>query len=184
MDETEKRYCTAEEIAHLLGLSVLRIRQLRNDGIMVAEKPKGSKRNAYLLIESLVSYCKHLQDRKSAVRAMERIKVAEADMKEKKAALLDIELRKRKGEVHESRHVSQLLNGMIIETKGALLGIPGRIAVEVSACGNPAESAQIIRHAICDVLADMSAHEYDAEKFRQLVAEDGDISADEEEEDD
>ncbi len=171
-------YYTAEQMAKLLGLSVRRVQQLRSEGAMVTETPEGETSPRYNVVRSLLAYCKHLQSRADTANANARIKAAEADVKEKKAALLDIELRKRNGEVHEAHHVATLIDGMIVEAKGAFLGVPGRIAVELANCDNPAEAAQIVRSALCAVMSDLSSHKYDPARFRKLVEEEGGISAD------
>ncbi len=177
-------YYTAEQMAKLLGLSVRRVQQLRSEGAMVTEVPEGETSPRYNVVRSLLAYCKHLQSKADTTNANTRIKAAEADKKEKQAALLDIELRKRNGEVHEARHVATLIDGMIVEAKGAFLGVPGRIAVDLANCDNPAETAQIVRRAICDAMSDLAGRKYDPDRFRRLVEEDGDINADFAEDDD
>lgn len=176
-------YATAEEIAEMLKLSVQRVRQLRNEGAMITEDTPQGRR--YHLVKSLHALCMYLLARQDKDAVKDRAAKADADYKERKAALMDIELKKRKGEVHEARHVMELLNGMIIEMKAAFLAIPARIAMSLLQCRNANETSEIVRNAICEVMEDLASHEYDPEKFRQLVDEDGDINAlqdDEEEE--
>ena len=107
-----------------------------------------------------------------------RAQTAEADIKERKAELLRIELRKRKGEVHESRHVQELINGMILDTKATLLAIPSRIAPDLAMCKTENEMSKLVRNALCEAMLDMASHKYDPDKFRAMVEEDGDLIAD------
>ena len=179
-DARAKGYVTAEEIANLLKLSPQRIRQLRNEGAMITEDTPQGKR--YHLVKSLLALSKYLLAKQDRSSTKERAAKADADYKERKAALMDIELRKRKGEVHEARHVRELMNGMIIETKAAFLAIPGRIAVSLMHCRNENEMADTVRSALCAVMEDMATREYDPDKFRQMVDEDGDIILDQEDE--
>lgn len=178
-DARAKGYATAEEIATLLKLSTQRIRQLRNEGAMVTEDTPQGKR--YHLVKSLLALSKYLLSKQDRDILKERAAKADAEYKERKAALMDIELKKRRGEVHEAEHVKILMNAMIIETKAAFLAVPGRIAVSLMHCRNENEMADIVRNALCEVMEEMSHREYDPETFRQMVEEDGDINADEEE---
>lgn len=171
----QKGYATAEELADLLGLSVQRIRQLRNDGAMITEEtPQGMR---YHREKSLVALSKYLLAKQDRDTLKDRAAKADADYKEKKAALLDIELRKRKGEVHEARHVEELMNCMILETKAAFLAIPARIALKLALCKGENEMAAVVRKALYDVMASMAQHKYDPERYRQLVEEEGDLTA-------
>ena len=175
-DEARQQgYATAEELADLLGLSVQRIRQLRNEGAMITEQtPQGMR---YHKEKSLAAFCKYLLARQDRDTLKDRAAKAEAEYKEKKAALLDIELRKRKGEVHEARHVKELMNGMILETKAAFLAIPARIALKLALCKTENQMAAVVRKALFDVMASMAQHQYDPERYRKLVEEEGDLTA-------
>lgn len=179
-DARAKGYATAEEIATLLKLSTQRIRQLRNEGAMVTEDTPQGKR--YHLVKSLLALSKYLLSKQDRDILKERAAKADAEYKERKAALMDIELKKRRGEVHEAAHVKTLMNGMIIETKAAFLAVPGRIAVSLMQCRNENEMADTVRLALCEVMDEMSQREYNPETFRQMVEEDGDINADDEDE--
>ena len=164
-------YATAEDIAKLLGLSHRRVQQLRAEGAMVTERVGNTTR--YKLAESLVQYIKYLQGKQDKAAVDERIKMAEADLKERKAALAGLELSRRKGEVHDAEHVQILMNAMILETRAALIGLPSRVAMR---CYGKSvnEISNIIKGALNQVMQDMSQKQYDPDKFEELVRAEGD----------
>lgn len=174
-DERAAGYVRKEWLAEHFKVSQRQIQRWRSDGALVTENTKWGQR--YHLLKSLSALCKYHMARQDAQGEKQRAVTADADYKERKAELLKIELRKRKGEVHEARHVMELMNGMILETKAALLAIPSRIAHDLAACHGENEIAACLRVALCDVMADLASSQYDPDKFRQLVEEDGDINA-------
>lgn len=182
-DEQASGYVRAEDLAKILGLTVRRVQQLRADGALVTEKTKYGQR--YHLLKSLVALVKHLMSRQDAQSEKQRALSADADYKERKAALMQIELRKRRGEVHEAAHVRQLMNGMILDTKALLTSLPGRIAHDLRMCSSENEIATCLRDSLFSVMDEMRQKQYDPDRFKQLVEEDGDfldIGADDDEE--
>lgn len=181
-DEIGKGYVRAEKLGQILGISQRHVQRLRADGALVTEKTAWGMR--YNLVKSLIACVKYYMSRQDAQSEKQRAQTAEADYKENKAELLKIELRKRKGEVHESRHVKELINGMILDAKATMLAIVNRAAHDLLMCQTENEVAAVLRGHICEALQEMTTHQYDPEKFRAMVDDDGDINADLTEEDD
>jgi phage terminase Nu1 subunit (DNA packaging protein) len=175
-EELGKGYVRAEKLGQLLGVSQRQVQRLRADGALVTEKTKWGQR--YHLVKSLLACVKYYMSKQDAQSEKQRAQTAEADYKERKAELLKIELRKRKGEVHEARHVQELINGMILDTKATLLAIPSRTAPDLAACHTENEIAAVLREALCEAMLEMTTHQYDPDKFRAMVEDDGDINAD------
>ncbi len=172
-EEQASGYMRAEDLAKILGMSVRRLQQLRAAGALVTEKTKFGQR--YHFIKSLVALVKHLMSRQDVQSEKQRAISADADYKERKAALMQIELRKRRGEIHESAHVRQLMNGMILDTKASLTSLPGRIAHDLRLCSSENEIAACLRDALFSVMEEMRQKQYDPARFKQLVEEDGDF---------
>lgn len=175
-EELGKGYVRAEKLGQLIGISQRHVQRLRADGALVTEKTQWGQR--YHLVKSLIACVKYLLAKQDEKGEKMRAVTAEADYKERKAELLRIELRKRKGEIHEARHVQELINGMILDTKATMLAIPSRIVADLITCRTESEMEAVLRSAICEAMLEMTTHEYDPDKFRALVEEDGDINAD------
>lgn len=181
MRDAERKHglIRAEDFARALGITVRRLQQLRAEGALVTQQSEFGQR--YHLVKSLFALVKFYMTRQDLASEKERAIRADADYKEKRAALIQIELDKRNGEVHEGRHVRELINGMILDVRAGVLAIPGRIAVDLMRCSSEAEAARVVQLAINDFLRSLSAHKYDPKKFKKLIEEDGDFLADEEE---
>lgn len=175
-EELAKGYVRAEKLGQLLGVSQRKIQRLRADSALVTEKTQWGQR--YHLVKSLIACVKYYMGKQDSQSEKQRAQTAEADYKERKAELLKIELRKRKGEVHESRHVQELINGMILDTKATMLAIPSRTVSDLIVCKTESEMEAVLRSAICEAMLEMTTHQYDPDKFRAMVEEDGDIIAD------
>lgn len=178
MQEQERAagYVRKEWLADYFKVSQRTVQRWRSEGALVTENTKWGQR--YHAFKSFGALAKYLLQKQDAQSEKQRAVTAEADYKERKAELLKIELRKRKGEVHEARHVQELINGMILDTKATLLAIPSRTAPDLAACHTESEIAAVLREALCEALLEMTTHKYDPDKFRAMVEEDGDINAD------
>lgn len=181
-DEMIQRHCTAKDLAELLGVSTRRIKQLRADGALVTDDNTSPPR--YLLVESLAQYALYLKRNDAPQEANRRCLRATADYKERKAELMLLELRKRRGELHEARHVETIIMHNILTAKAAFLALPGRIAQELSTCAGANEINVVLRKAIIEILNELAAKKYDPEEFKKLVEEESGYIADEEDEED
>ena len=175
-EERAAGYVRKEWLADYFKVSQRQIQRWRSEGALVSEETQWGQR--YHAFKSFGALAKHLLNKQDAQSEKMRAVTAEADYKERKAELLRIELRKRKGEIHEARHVEECLNTMILDTKATMLAIPSRIVSDLIICKTESEMESVLRAAICDAMLEMTTHKYDPDKFRAMVEEDGDINAD------
>lgn len=165
------RHCTAAELAEWLGVSTRRIKQLRADGALVTDDSLSPPR--YLLIESLAQYALYLKRDDALQEAKRRNLRATADYKERKAELMLLELRKRKGELHEARHVEAIFIDNILSMKAEFLALPNRVAPELALCKSASECYAVLRKEICETLHRLANRKYDPEEFAKMVREEG-----------
>ena len=170
-DDMIPRHCTAKDLAELLGVSTRRIKQLRSDGALVTDDSYSPPR--YLLVESLAQYALYLKRDDASQEAKRRNLRATADYKERKAELMLLELRKRKGELHEARHIRAIWTQNLTEIRAAFRAIPGRTAQDLSLCSGANEIAATLRQAIDETLHHLANREYDPEEFAKMVREEG-----------
>lgn len=177
-EEIENGFCTAEYLAKQYSISERRVRQLRSDGAFVVEQtPVGPR---YNVLKSYLQYGLYLQKKLNTAGERQRALTADADYKEKRVELMDLELRKRRGELHEARHVETIITHNILTARAAFLALPGRIAQELAACGSANEINVVLRKAIIAILNELSEKKYDAAEFDRLVKEEGDFIPDDE----
>ena len=181
-DEEKAGYVRKEWLADYFKVSQRQIQKWRSEGALVTESTQWGQR--YHAFKSFGALAKHLLSKQDAQSEKMRAQIAEADIKERKAELLKIELRKRKGEVHEARHVEECMNTMILDTKATLLAIASRIVSDLIICKTESEMEAVLNTALHESLLEMTAHKYDPDTFRAMVEEDGDMNADLTEEED
>lgn len=113
---------TGVELARLLCITDRRVRQLVTDGI-ITKQPEGD----YLLPEAIAEYYAFKYKPDEAVDYME-----EKALHEKaKRALAELELAKRRNEVHDAEDVQIVMVDMLTNLRSQLLGLPTKMAQQL-----------------------------------------------------
>lgn len=195
MSESAKNLQKADVIARLFGKTVRRIQQLTQDGILpVEETPEGRR---YDLLPTITRYIKYLEaraDRNNPRMEEKQEKKLDAEIKFKqaKADKMKLELDELKGRMHRAEDIEKLTNELVFSVRSMFLALPGRVAMDLAALNTaPEVSAYLAKH-VAYLLDELATHEYDPEKYAELVREregwlendDDDGSKEDEEEDD
>lgn len=157
------------ELAAVLGLSSNRIYQLSQDGVIAS-----TQRGKYPLADSVQRYIAHLN--RDAVTEdevkLDKVKrTAEAQLKASKAKIASLEAQELEGKMHRSEDVAAITEDLIYEIRGALIALPGRLAVDVAACSSAAEAAELIRREVYQVMSELAGYQYDPAKYAERVRE-------------
>ena len=169
----EKSKITAEtevsttELACVLGITGRRIRQLTEDGDL-----DKVERGRFNLCDSVQKYIKLLSRREISGddATLEKAKKkAEVTLKASKAQIAKLEADELKGKMHRSEDVAAMTEDLIYTIRGALIALPGRLAVDVAATSTAAEAAEVIRKEVHKVMRELSAYQYDPEKYEERV---------------
>jgi phage terminase Nu1 subunit (DNA packaging protein) len=114
---------TGVDLARLLCITDRRVRQLVTDGI-ITKQPEGD----YLLPEAIAEYYAFKYKPDEAVDYME-----EKALHEKaKRALAELELAKRRNEVHDAEDVQIVMVDMLTNLRSQLLGLPTKMAQQLA----------------------------------------------------
>jgi len=161
-------------IAKLFGVTGRRIYQLTQDGVLPAIVVKGGRR--YDLLPTIQRYIKYLQDiaqkkEKGKDAADREKKKDEADIKykEAKARKVELELMELEGTMHRSEDVQAVITDLVFVIRGALVALPGRLAVDTANASAPTQTATIIRAEVNKILCELAAYEYDPVVFQRRV---------------
>jgi len=158
---------SSTEVAAVLGLSVRRIQQMIQDGTL-----QTVRKGRLNLADAVRRYITFLS-KDMATADAEDLKIdkskrsAEALLKASKAQIAKLEADELKGKMHRSDDVAAMTEDLIYTIRGALLALPGRVAVDVSV--SPAEAAEIIRKEVYKVMRELAGYRYDPEKYEELV---------------
>ena len=170
----QKNMVEAKVIAKLFGLSVRRIQQLTQDGVLQTEQVGRQRR--YDLLQSVRRYIIYLQEKVNSKSASKddtenesrKIK-AEADLKTVKAEIAEMERDELRGEMHRSDDVEAMTTDLVFAIRGMLLALPGRLAIDLAPISNPAEISERIKQEVNAILLELSNYQYDPEAYKKRV---------------
>ena len=179
---TQETEVGTSELACVLGVTARYVRQMAEDGLL----PK-VEQGRFLLADSVQRYIKHATKdamTEEDVKLDKAKRTAEVTLKASKAQIAKMEAEELKGKMHRSEDVKAVTEGLVYAIRGALIALPGRLAVDVAAAGTPAEASEIIRKEIYKVMRELSDYHYDPQKYEELVRERRDWDATERDGDD
>ena len=169
-----------EIIAKLFQVTVRRIQQLTQEGILATVEIKEGNRTLrrYDLMPTIQAYIKYLSDKaygreqKESVTDKEEAKLqAEVDIKRAKARIAQLELDELEGRMHSAEDVEAMTTDLCLAVRSALLSIPGQLAVDVAETTDAAEISEIIKSTVNDILDELSRYEYNPDEYRRRVRE-------------
>ena len=173
---TKKNYVESKVIATLFGLTVRRIQQLPQDGIIKTEQVGRQRR--YDLLDTVRRYIAYLQDKcnskggsKDDTENESRKLKADADIKEAKAEIVELELLELKGEMHRSEDVEAMTADLVYTIRSMMLALPGRLAIDLAPIDKPAEISERIKQEVHAILQELSNYNYDPEAYKKRVRE-------------
>lgn len=157
------------ELAAVLGCSSDTVYKYLRDGII-----ENSHRGKVMICDSIQRIMAH-KGRDAVTEEevkLDKVKrTAEAKLKASKAKIASMEAQELEGKMHRSEDVAAMTEDLIYEIRGALIALPGRLAVDVSACGSAAEAAEIVRREVYQVMEELSRFRYDPQKYAEKVRE-------------
>lgn len=164
---TEKTEVSPAELAAVLRLSGRRVRQLTEDGVL---RKNGNGR--YALIENVQLW--HLAATAQPVdeedlKLEKTRRQSEAQIKASKAIIARLEAEELKGLMHRAEDVAAITEDLVYTMRGALMALPGRLAVDVAACKTATEASDVIRREVHKIMRELSGYHYDAKKYEERV---------------
>ena len=143
------QYYESKAIAQLFGVSVRRIQQLRQEGIIETTQVPGEGRR-YELVPTIQAYTKYLADKAYGREQSDR----EAELKEQKMKA-DIALKESQGELHRLKtdiaagkyiaveEVRMDYERFFVTFKNFAMSLPTRLVDEISSYVEPLEARRI-----------------------------------------
>lgn len=177
----EKEISTTE-LAAVLGVTARRVQQMAQDGTLVT-----SRKGRFLLGDAVQRYLRFITrdpvDDES-VKIEKARRTAEVQLKASKATVAKLEAEELRGKMHRSEDVEAMTEDLIYTIRGALISLPGRLAVDCAAAESAPECSEIIRKEVYKVMRELAAYHYDPKKYEERVRDRRDWDALEADEDD
>lgn len=158
---------SVSELAAVLGLSANRIYQMTTDGIL-----QKTGRGRFCLADSVQRYVGFItkepvtEDEQKMEKAR---RMAEVQLKASKAKIVGLEADELQGKMHRSEDVEAMVADLLYAVRGALIALPGRLAVDVAQADTAAEVSEIIRQEVNKVLSEIAQYKYDPLKYEERV---------------
>ena len=161
-------------IAKIFGVSVRRIEQLKDEGII-----KGQGRPMkFDLLPTIQAYIRYLSDKapgreeKASVSELEEQKLkAEVDIKRAKAEAAQMELDELRGKLHSAEDVEEIITDHVLFLRSMLMAMPGKLAVDCASLDKAAEVAARIQEEVYRILNSLTEYKYDPDAFKKRVRE-------------
>ncbi len=166
-------YVKTADICSMIGKSNQWVGQLVAQGTLHKRStPHGS---LFDVTEAMRAYCSMLEDRAGPAKSEREVKqeeaknAAEVTMKVARAQIAKAEADELQGKMHRSEDVAAMTTDLIYAIRGAMMALPGRLAVDVAAVQSPAEAAEIIRREVNKAMRELSTYRYDPKKYEERV---------------
>ena len=158
----------SKDLAKLFGVSVRRIQQLTQDGVL-----ETNENGKYTLADALESYVtqqsKALNSEDSKIRR-DRAK-AETSIKASKAVIANLEAQELKGKMFRTEDIKAITEDYFYKIRNMLNSLPGQLATDVAPSTNAAECAVIIRTCVNRLLVNMEQYRFDVNEYKERVHE-------------
>lgn len=180
MADIKSEFVKVEVIAQVFQMTVRRVQQLNQEGIIQTVEIQQGKRKfrRYDLIPTIMQYIKYLSDKangrkqRQSVTDKEDAKLqAEVDLKTAKAKIVQLELDELEGRMHSADDVESMTTDLVLAVRSALLSLPGQLSVDLADVSNAAEISEIIKKTVNDILNDLSKYEYNPAEYKRRVRE-------------
>lgn len=138
---------TSKVVARWLCLTERRVRQLRDEGVIVEARP-----GLYELQPTVARYITYIGGAGKETLTNERMKLTRA---KREAAELENEL--RKGEVHRTEDIERGIKSMFLNIRSRFLALPAKLSPTLATMGgNQTGIFDELKQAIDEILEEMS----------------------------
>lgn len=165
-------YVKTADVCAMTGKSNQWIGQLVSQGSLF--KKQTSHGQMFDVSETVRDYIEMIESRTESEedqQTTQKRNKADAALKQAKATKATLEVKELMGEMHRSEDVAAMTEDLIYTIRGALIALPGRLAVDVAAANDAAEASDIIRREISSVMEELSLYKYDSKKYEARVRE-------------
>jgi phage terminase Nu1 subunit (DNA packaging protein) len=158
--------CPKKTIAEMFGLTERRVEQLVKEGII-----KKAEKGLFDLVPTVRAYTGYLRlskrgESSNSPTLNQRLLQAQAEEREAKARIAELDLSVIQGRLHEAAHVKKIMTDMIVSCRSKILAIPSKASPVIVNVRDQAEVSAYLRGLVYEALESLA--EYDPEKFNEL----------------
>lgn len=156
------------ELAAVIGVSVRRVQQLSQDGVIIAAS---DLRGKYPLADSVQRYITFIMKDKGKEPSVLETEKLQSDVafRKARATKATLEAQELAGKMHRSEDVQAMTEDLLYTVRNGLQALPGRLAVDTAAALTAAETSDIIRREVNLLMGEIATYRYDPIKYRERV---------------
>ena len=162
---------SSDDFSKIVNMSPRGVRQWITQGIIPVKSQKPYRINVK---DGLHAYLAYIKDRKNDGsesstdddKAKSEKLRADADISIAKARQEELKLNELKGLLHRSEDVQAMTEDLIYTIRGAIISLPGKLAIDVAKEDNPNKCTEIIRREVTLILKGLSEYEYSRERYK------------------
>lgn len=158
---------STKELATVLGVTARRVQQLAQDGTLPTVR-----KGRFLLSESVQRFIRFSTAApvdEEDLKLEKTRRQSEAQIKASKAIIARLEAEELKGLMHRAEDVAAMTEDLVYTMRGALMALPGRLAVDVAACSTAVEASDVIRREVHKIMRELAGYRYDPKKYEERV---------------
>lgn len=167
-------YVKTNDISAMIGKSNQWVGQLVSQGTLNKRStPHGAM---FDVAAAMRAYCDMLEAREAQhAKSPDELKresaksAADVTLKVARATVAKLEAEELQGKMHRSEDVAAMTEDLIYAMRNALLALPGRLAVDTANAKTAAETSEIIRREVYEVMKELSNYKYDPAKYEERV---------------
>ena len=174
-EEKKDKLVNTKYVANLFKRDESSIQKLAKQKVLpyVAKTKEGYQ---FDLPKTMIAYIYYLQElvgnRSKATEEQEQKRLdADIRLKEVKAEIALLDLKELKAELLRAEDVQAFIEELASTTKALLLGLPGRLAMDLANAKTAAERSETIEEVVFEILEQLAEYEFTVEFYKKRVAE-------------
>lgn len=166
---TKDTEVSTKELAIVLGLSVRRVQQLIQDGVIDAKS-----RGRFVLADAVQRYIA-TRDKVFSSKEEKQLEIirqtSEVTLRKAKSDIAKMEADELRGKLHRADDVKAMTADLVYTLRNYLIALPGRVAVDLASASTAAECAEILKKETHLMMNEMTRYRYDPKKYAERVRE-------------
>lgn len=161
MSDAQVRFIKAKELAGFAGVSVRRIQQLTQDGVIQSQVNGKNREYEFLpTVQELLKYYREKGDKKNTPKgALEREKLRQMAAK---AELAEIKLKEVKSELHHTADIEAVFGALLTRLRTNLLALPQGVAPKLLDQSDINVVVEVLSERLRRCLTEVSAFDFKA----------------------
>lgn len=157
-------------LASILGITERRTISLANEKIIRSQSQKPFRFILETAVQDYIDY-KAQGGTEEGLADEERIKKAEAEIKENRAIKERLITATLQGKMHDARDVKNFTSQLVLAFRQGALALPNQLALPTAKANDPAITHQLVKEKVNELLDELMKYDYEKEAYVRCARE-------------